>query len=124
MNSHEENKKVVALARKANEERYEAHSREIMKKHITTKFRTTMIGTLDILEQQYGYKWGHGLSEEECTVEQLSERDRWQLIRTEILNNGNNQMRAALAEVEQYTVKYNKKEYKFLITKDSKELTQ
>lgn len=123
MNTHEENKRLVEMARRANTERYEAHSRETLKKHITTKFRTTMIGTLAIIEEQWGYLWGHGLPEEELTDSQSDARKEWEVIRTEILNNGNNQMRAALAEIEQYTVKYNKKEYNFLI-KDSKELTR
>ena len=123
MSNYEENKKLVRLSKKANDERYEAHSKTNLKRHIETKFRTTMIGALARFEELFGYLWGHGKQEFELTDEELEQREKWHLARTEILNNGNNQARAALAEIDQHTVRYNKQEYNFLVKKDNQELT-
>ena len=115
--THEEMKKISQLAKKANIQRQQIHSRENLKRHIQIKFKTTMIGGLAKFEESFGNLWGHGLSAEELTDEQASYRELWQLVRTEILNQGNNQLRAAMSEVDNYTVTYNKTEYKFLISK-------
>ncbi len=118
MSEHEENKKIVALSRKANDVKFEAHSKATLKRHIETKFRTTMIGSLSRFEKIFGEEvWGHGLDEDLLTDEQKENKEKWQLARTEILNNGNNQMRAAVAEVDQNTIRYNKMEYTFLLKK-------
>lgn len=122
--NHEENKRLVALSRKANDVRYEAHSKATLKRHIETKFRTTMIGSLSRFEKIFGEEvWGYGLDEDLLTDTQKENQEKWQLARTEILNNGNNQMRAALAEVDNNTIRYNKMEYTFLLKKpqDSQE---
>lgn len=113
--SHSELKNMVQMTRQANDKKYEAHSRNMLKKHIQTKFKTTMIGALSRFEELFGDLWGHGLSEHDLDEDQRYWREKWQLARTEILNNGNNQLRASLNEVEQYNVKFNKNEYKFNI---------
>ena len=122
--NHNELRRIVQLTREANEHKYEAHSQSNLKKHIQTKFRTTMIGSLSKFEELFGDLWGHGLKEEELSDDQLYWRDKWQLARTEILNNGNNQLRAAQTEIEQYTIRYNKNEYTFQQLKDKKGLTE
>jgi len=115
--SHEEMKRMAAMARKVNDERSAIHSKNVLKKHIQTKFKTTMIGSLDQFEQNFGHLWGHGLDDVELTDEQFDMRELWQLTRTEILNNGNNQLRAALAEVDNNTIHYIKNQYEFLVEK-------
>lgn len=109
------------MARKANEEKYTEHSKENLKRHLTIKFRTTMIGSLARFEEMFGHLWGHGLYEDELTEDQLRYRQTWELVRTEVLNNGNNQLRAALSEVDMHTIKYNKMEYKFIVQKKPQE---
>jgi len=104
-----------ALAKKANEQKYENHSRETLKRHVQTKFKTTMIGALARFEDMFGYLWGDKLDERDLNDEQLEFRKMWNIVRTEILNNGNNQLRAVMSEIEQYTVRYNKMEYKFIV---------
>lgn len=124
MSEHEENKRLVDLSKKANDAKYEAHSKATLKRHIETKFKTTMIGALSRFEKIFGEEvWGHGLDDELLTDAQKDNREKWQLARTEILNNGNNQMRASIAEVDNNTIRYNKMEYKFLVKKpqDSQE---
>lgn len=114
-NTHNEMKQIVKLAREANEKRYENRSRETLKKHLTTKIRTTMIGSLDRFERFFGELWGHGKDEHDLSSEEIKNRQLWEVVRTEILNNGNNQIRAAMSEIDEYTVKYNKKRYDFVI---------
>ncbi len=121
--SHDRNKRLLGAHKKANEEKYEAHSKATLKRHIETKFRTTMIGALSKFEKMFGDLWGHGLPNDQLTEEQITNKEKWQLVRTEILNNGNNQMRAAMSEIDNNTIKYNKNKYEFLIKKDDKELT-
>lgn len=120
---HEELKSIVKMTRDAHDKKYEAHSKSMLKKHVETKFKTTMIGALSKFEELFGSLWGHGLREEELSEQQLQFRDSWQLARTEILNNGNNQLRAAQSEIDQYTIRFNKNEYNFII-KDKKGLTE
>jgi hypothetical protein len=73
---------------------------------ITTKVRTSFIGALAIFEQYFGAAWGHGLRPEQRTAEQQTAFEVWQLARQEVLNNGNNQLRAAQSEVSQYEVRW------------------
>ena len=121
--NYSELREIVRMTKNANDQKYEAHSKSMLKKHIETKFKTTMIGALSKFEELFGHLWGHGLTEDQLTEEQLRFREAWQLARTEILNNGNNQLRAAQNEIEQYTIRFNKSEYNFLI-KDNKGLTR
>lgn len=91
--------------------RYAAQSRERLRKNMETKIRTTMIGSLSIIESKIGFLWGQGKSRGQLT-EQEEEMDRIKdEMRTEILNNGNNQLRAAVAEINQYDVTWNKHQY-------------
>jgi hypothetical protein len=60
------------------------------------------------MEQKFGFLWGQGKP-----TSQLTDRERDMLylkeeLRTEILNNGNNQKRAAVAEINQYEVEWNR----------------
>ncbi len=67
---------------------------------ITKRFQTTMIGSLHQFEKYFGYLWGLGLDEDELTDQQLDARDRWELARNQVLNNGNNQLRQMLNDIE------------------------
>jgi len=122
--SNNEDKKYLGAHKKANEKRYEAHSKNTLKRHMETKFRTTMIGALSKFEKIFGDLWGHGLPDSDLSETQRKFKEKWQLARTEILNNGNNQMRAALSEIDNNTIKYNKSQYNFLIKQDNQELTE
>ena len=116
-------KRIVRMTREANDQKHEAHSKKMLKKHVETKFRTTMIGSLSKFEELFGDLWGHGTPPEHLTPEQELWRERWQLARTEILNNGNNQLRAASQEIENYTIRFVKTEYAFTI-KDKGDITE
>ena len=71
-----------------------------LKAIITKRFQTTMIGSLHQFEKYFGYMWGIGLEEDELTDQQLDAREAWELTRNQILNNGNNQLRQMLLDIE------------------------
>jgi len=104
-----------------NQQRYQDASRRRLARILKKKMTTAFIGALARFEQFFGPEiWGHGKSEEECTSEQLAWREVWEQCRTEVLNNGNNQLRAVENEVVQYTVNWNR--YQTTIpVKDSQE---
>ena len=77
-----------------------------------------MIGALDSFEAEFGDQWGHGLDIEDLTPEQIEKRKVWNAVRTDILNKGNNQLRAAQEEIAQYTMTWDKYRTEFIINKD------
>lgn len=111
----ENSKKMLEMAKRANDERYANNSKEQLKRAITTKFKTTMIGSLSVFEDLFGYLWGHGKDPKDLTKTELEFKRSWDIARTDVLNNGNNQMRAVLQEVDGYTVKWNKLTTDFII---------
>jgi high-affinity Fe2+/Pb2+ permease len=99
-------KKLKDAAQKANKERSEANSRRKLESVIQKKCQTTMIGALARFEERFGQLWNHGKPEKDLTEEERSWREMWDLVRTEVLNNGNNQIRAIKEELGQYNVNY------------------
>ena len=79
------------------------------------KVKTTMIGALASFEKEFGSLWGHDA--EKLSDEEQYWLDRWDDVRTEILNNGNNQIRAAMEEIAQYTLTWNRYQTDFIVKK-------
>lgn len=111
---------MVLAKKKSREESHQNYcdrSRERLRKNIETKIRTTMIGSLSQIENVFGFLWGHGkrngqpLTEAEENMQELFDK-----LRTEILNLGNNQIRAAKAEIDQYVVDWQR--YQYNLTSD------
>ena len=75
---------------------YKASSRDRLGKIITTKIKTTMIGALETIEQNFGFLW-------EDSVEM---RELYEKVRNEILDRGNNQIRNITTELEQYDIEW------------------
>jgi hypothetical protein len=67
---------------------------------LTKRFQTTMIGSLFEFEKMFGYLWGHDKDEKDLTDKELDFLDRWDIVRNQILNNGNNQLRKAIADLD------------------------
>lgn len=63
------------------------------------RFQTTMIGALHQFEQFFGDLWGIDLPENQLTKEQLYFSDKWEVVRNNILNNGNHQLRKTMQEL-------------------------
>jgi hypothetical protein len=77
---------------------------------LTKRFQTTMIGSLFEFEKEFGYLWGLDKEEEDLTETQQKFRDKWEDTRNQILNNGNNQLRKCLSDLDKIqtnNVKYN-----------------
>lgn len=101
-------KTLIQLKREREAQRsakYRLDSRERLKTIASKKIRTTMIGALDTIERHFGVFWeaekDGTLSDEAKHVKQIYER-----IREEILDNGNNQIRNMMTEIDQYDVEW------------------
>ena len=116
--SHGELKRLHDTAKRNSEEKYKANSKKRLINNLTRKFQTTMIGALARFEEVFGYLWGYGKQHEDRTKEEKEWFDKWQEVRTAILNNGNNQLRASLDEVSQYTMTWDRHQTQFIIRKD------
>lgn len=101
--------KIKALkdaAKKANQERSAANSKRRLEGIVEKKSKTIMIGALARFEERFGVLWGHGKPEGELSEEEKAWRELWDVARTEVLNNGNNQIRAIKEEMGRYAVTY------------------
>jgi hypothetical protein len=105
-----------AKAKQEFENIYKENSKKRLLKNIEKKFKTTMIGALARFEEGFGDLWGHG--KRELTSEELEFRKIWEDVRTEVLNNGNNQLRGAQDEIANYTMSWDKYHTELIVKKD------
>lgn len=73
---------------------------------IEKKFQTTFIGALSAIEEYFGQLWGHDKSTSARTVSEREWYDKFQELRAKILDNGNNQARAVVNELQQYLINW------------------
>lgn len=114
MDGREKMDQIVRHRTEAKEDgrkRYLAESKERLRKNIASKIRTVMIGDLARVEAKFGRLWGqgkpkHALTDQEIELDAVKEE-----LRTEILNHGNNLLRAAMAEIDQYDVDWKRYQY-------------
>jgi hypothetical protein len=111
-------RKKYNTVKTASQERYAHNSKKRLIKNIEKKFKTTMIGALSYIEEELGHLWGFE-SDSPLTASQRQYMEVWQELRSAILNNGNNQLRACLDEIAQYTMTWDRYQTQFLIKKDS-----
>ena len=91
----------------ASRERYFEQSKRRLLEVLEKKLKTTFIGAVSAIEESsFGKLWGHGLHPNERTENQQRWYEVWQQLRTKILNNGNNQLRAVQSELELYKVEW------------------
>lgn len=85
---------------------------------IETRLKTTMIGSISRMEQSFGYLWNHGDDPLNDTQELFL--NKWETLRSDILNHGNNQIRCAVEDMIKYFQKQNqyKYTYNFKINQD------
>ena len=98
-----------------NKHKFNESSKHRLMKNIEKKFQTTMIGSLACFEEMFGELWGHGTPREDLTPEELYWREKWDNARTEVLNNGNNQLRATTEEISEYTLTWNRHRTDFIV---------
>lgn len=95
-------------SREASEAKYVDESRKRLDRIITQKLNTTFIGAISTFEKNFSFLWGAGKKESELTDEEKHLLNIWQNVRTEVLNNGNNQLRALRNELQNHNVSWNR----------------
>lgn len=85
---------------------------------LTKRFQTTMIGALYEFEKVFGYLWGQDKNPDFLSENEEDFRNRWESVRNQILNNGNNQLRKCLNDLDKLINNNNKYHYKFYNKKD------
>jgi lipoate-protein ligase A len=101
-------KKQLEKIKEGRRQKFLDNCRKRLSNIAETKLKTTFIGALDAFEKEFGDLWGSGIDEEEKTQEEQEWFDKWQAVRTLILNNGNNQLRALLNEISNHIVEWNR----------------
>jgi len=104
------------------EDKYREKSKKRLSNIITTKIRTSFIGAISSCEENFGFLWGHGKDDDDLTEEEASMKEVWEEIRTEILDNGNTQLRAATNEIEHYSINWERYSMGINFTKDKEEI--
>jgi len=102
---------VAEICKKDQEEKnkqYLIDSNKRLFKIISTKLRTSFIGSLSAFEESFGHLWGHLLQESELTDNQKKWKRLWENTRTMVLNNGNHQIRSVENELSQYDISWNR----------------
>lgn len=103
------NKEGEALSK----EQYKVDSANRLMKIIETKLRTSFIGALAQFEELIGKElWGHGKNLNDCDEDEVYWRKLYQQIRTNVLNNGNAQLRALQSEITHYEIKWERYQLK------------
>jgi len=82
--------------------KYKIDSKERLKKIAAKKIQTTMIGALDSIEQHLGFLW----DEDEDGKVNSALQDAYDLVRQEILDRGNDQIRNLNTELDQYDIEW------------------
>lgn len=101
------------IAANDHDDKYLKSSSDRLMKIIETKVRTSFIGAISQFEELIGKElWGHGKPTEKCDEDELYWRKVWDRVRTNILNNGNAQLRALQSEVGYYEIKWNRYQLK------------
>jgi len=113
--SHGQMRALNSKMKHARDERYLEQSRRRLDKIVTTKVRTAFIGALAAFEEEFGFLWGQDSSEDELTKDQADMRELWISARTNVLNNGNTQLRAVRNEIANQTVKWNRHHIDFQV---------
>lgn len=98
-----------------NNKKFDEASKRRLQKIIKQKLKTSFIGAIAAFEEDFGYLWGHELEDGEQSEEQDQFYEAWEAVRNRILNNGNNQLRALLQEVDNHEVHWNRYQVEFKI---------
>ncbi len=106
--SHGQMKVMSAKMKQVRDERFLEQSRRRLDKIVSTKVRTAFIGALAAFEEEFGFLWGHDSPDDQLAEEQADMRELWIRARTNVLNNGNTQLRALRNEISNQTVKWNR----------------
>ena len=88
------------MQNKENNMRKNYHSRKEILDKIEKRFKTIMIGGLARFEQEFGYLWNN--DEAPTTKQEAYFRDKWEDLRNDLLDHGNNQIRNGIQDLHNY----------------------
>lgn len=77
------------------------------------KIDTTMIGALSAIEDMFGELWNH--KQEAKNSKQLDWYNKYEKVRSLILDNGNNQKRKLEQELSKYDIEWKMYHYDFIV---------
>ena len=113
-----ENKRLHDAMKKRHEEKISQSSRKRLKEIVEKRIRTTMIGALAELERSsFGKLFGYDKTN--LTEEERKWKIIWDEIRTNILNQGNNQLREAVRDLEQFEAKFKPYRTEFIVKREN-----
>ena len=95
-------------------QKFQEKSKKRLKTIIAKKFQTATIYPLAQFEKEFGYLWGHGKPDGSLTKAEKQYKDMWEKCRLNILNNGNQQRRNALTELELHKIEWERYNSVFL----------
>jgi hypothetical protein len=107
--------KMQKQIREANQQKYLEACRKRLDTIISTKIKTTFIGSIDVFEKVFGFLWGQGKNVEELSKDELKFYQLFQKARTDILNLGNTQLRGAKTEIANQTISWNRYHTEFKV---------
>lgn len=110
-----EMKRQIDERKKRQNEKYNENSKQRLINGIAKKFKTTIIGSLAVFEEHFGYLWGHGKDIKDLTKEEKTFYNIWMRARSELLDKGNNHARAAEIEIGEYTISWDRYKTKFVV---------
>lgn len=84
------------------DQKHKSESRDRLSGVLKKKVQTTMIGALSTIEENLGFLWEN----DTCTVTKSQMKELYNIIRSEILDRGNNQARNIDAELSQYEISW------------------
>lgn len=108
-------RKIHAEVKRLNAERAILYSRKRLMSSVGKKMKTAMIGAIAACEETFGFLWGHDKDPDDRTEEEQEMYQLWLELRTRILDKGNIQQRAAVEELANYTVTFNKYRTDFIV---------
>lgn len=82
------------------------YSRQQIIHQIEKRFKTLMIGSLSRFENEFGYLWNN--ENEPTNNQEKYFRDKWEDLRHDLLDHGNDQIRNGLQELTNYLNKVEK----------------
>jgi hypothetical protein len=104
--------------KKVNKERRALGAKRKLQKIIEKRFETAIIGILARCEKHFGDLWGFENEYSTLSKQQKNMLEIWECLRSEILNHGNTQCRAAVDEISKYNVDENTYQIDFIAKKD------
>jgi hypothetical protein len=91
---------MLAAALRRRREPRSRGSADRLKGAAVTRVTTAFIGALARFEAAFGGWWGHGLPDHGLTPDQRHWRGVWREVRRGVLDNGNDQAKALVNEIE------------------------